>query len=177
MALRDAVILQLSWVEKLAGNFQLLLVGVTGKLDNLHAVRKGRRDGIEQIGRANKEHVGEIKRQIQVMITEGVVLLRIQHFQEGRRWISTEIGSHLVDLIEHKDRIVGTSLFDSLNDPARQGSDIGPPVSANLCFITDPSKGNLAGSWGPDEAENRALNLAPEFIDGQVLQDPLLDLL
>ena len=73
---RDAVIVKLAGNEILARDLEFFLVGVARKLNYFHAVRQGGRNRIEQIGRANKQHVGEIERQIQIMIAEGVVLFR-----------------------------------------------------------------------------------------------------
>ena len=56
---RDAVVVELARDQKLAGDLQFLLVGVTGKLNDLHAIRQGGGDRIEQIGGADKQDVGQ----------------------------------------------------------------------------------------------------------------------
>ena len=45
------------------------------------------------------------------MVTERVILLRIQNLKQRRRWITAEIASKLVDLIQDKHRIIGPGLL------------------------------------------------------------------
>src|SRR5205085_4195180 len=84
-------------------------------------------------------------RHIEVAIDEGVVLARIEHFEQRARRIAPKIGADLVDLIEHENRITRSSAAQFLNDPARHRTDVSAPMSANFRFIahaaeTDPGK-------------------------------------
>ena len=68
-------------------------------------------------------------------------MFSIQHLKHGggRVTMRTVIG-HLVNLVKQEDRIHDTSLFDSGNDSAGDGTDIGSSVSTNLCFIADTAQ-------------------------------------
>lgn len=46
-----------------------------------------------------------VKIHFQIMIVEGVVLLRIEHLQQRRRRITTEIHRHLVDLVKQEQKL------------------------------------------------------------------------
>src|SRR5207245_348954 len=58
--------------------------GVTRQLDNFHAVPQRLRDGIHPVGRRNEQHFREVKRHVEIVIAERVVLLRIKHFHQRR---------------------------------------------------------------------------------------------
>jgi len=40
------------------------------------------------------------------MVSEGVVLLRIQHFEQGRRGIAAKVSPELVDFVEDEDGVL-----------------------------------------------------------------------
>src|SRR5690606_20159578 len=100
----------------------------------------------------------------------------------------------LVHLVQHEDAVARTGLPDALDDVARQGPDIGPPVTANLRFVMDAAEARadelspgcardalaergLADPRRADEAQDRALALRIELADSKIFEDPPLDLL
>ena len=131
----NPVVLKLARDQKLAGNLQFLLVGVTGKLDDLHPIRQGRRHRVQQIRGANKQDIGKIERQIQVMIAEGMILFRVQDLEQRRRRIAAKVRADFVDLIEHEHGIVRPGLFDPLDDAAGKRPHVGAPVAAHFRFV------------------------------------------
>ena len=80
---------------------------------------------------------GQIERQVQIVIRKGVILLGVQGFQQGRRRIPAKVGAQLVDLIHHKDWIVGAACFEALDDTTGHGADVGSPMAPNLGFVAD----------------------------------------
>src|SRR5436309_2355282 len=82
-----------------------------------HPVAKSRMDRIEQVRRGHEQHAGEIEGYAEVMVAEGVVLLRIEHLEQGRGGIAPVIHPQLVHLIQHENRIRGSPLLDPLDDP------------------------------------------------------------
>ena len=79
----QAVFLDLFRQKMLAGDLGLFLHGVAGQGDDLHAVAQGGRDGFQMVGRTQEHDLGKIKGHVQVMVAEGVVLFRVQHFQQS----------------------------------------------------------------------------------------------
>ena len=69
------------------------------------------------------------------MVAEGVVLFRVQHFQQGRRRVAPEVRAELVHFVQHHNRVAGASLLEALNDAARHGADIGAPVPAYFSLV------------------------------------------
>ena len=64
--------------------YQIFLeISVAGKFDNFHAVEQGQRDTVGVVGRSDEEDVAEIVGDFQIMVTEGIILLGIQHLQKG----------------------------------------------------------------------------------------------
>ncbi len=128
------------------------------------------------------------------MVAEGVVLLRVQHLQKRRGGVAPKVHADLVNLVEDEHRVVGTGIFDPLDDPPRQGADIGAAVAPNLGLVPHAPQGDahelaahgpgdglpqggFAHPRRPHETENGTLHLLVEFADAQVLQDAVLDLL
>ena len=91
---------------------------------------------MQNIGGTDKKHIGEVVIDFQIMVIETGVLFGVKHFQQGGRWVSTEIGVHFVDFIEHENRIVDTGFFDTLDNFTRQGSNISSAVPSDFCLIT-----------------------------------------
>ena len=170
---------------------RLLVLGVARQVDDLHAVAQRLRNGIEHVRSADKEHLGQIERNIQVVVPERVVLLRIQRFQQRRRRVAAEVASQLVDLVQHKDRIVGLRAAQRLHDLPRQGPDVGAAMAANLGFVVHAAERDtlelasqgarnaaaergLAYAWRSDEAEDGPLHIRLETAHAQVVEDAIL---
>ena len=173
----DAVLFDLAWDQITVGNLELLLLDVAGELDDLHAIQQGRRNRAEVIGGGHEHDLREIERQLEVMIAEGVVLLRIEHLQHGRSRIAAEIGVELVDLVEHEERIGRAGALHGLEDAAGQRADIRAAMAADLGLVADATQRNahelaaerlsdgatqrgLAGAGRSDEAQDRLAFLA-----------------
>jgi hypothetical protein len=138
-----------------------------------------------------KKHLGEIVINIEIMIIEGVILLRIEHFEQGCRGIAAKIDTHLVDFIQAEHRIDNTSLLHRQDDLTRHGADIGATVTSNLGLVTDaaqrqadkltahgagdrPAHRGLTHTWWPDQTENRPANFLHLGLHRQIFEDPLL---
>ena len=128
------------------------------------------------------------------MIAEAEVLFRVQHFQKRRRWITPEISPHLVHLIQHEHRIVGTGPSQALDDAAGHGSHIGAAVAPDLGLVAHPAQGDAAelaahaagdgaaqaGFAHPGrthEAQDGPLHLRVQLAHGQIFQDAALHLI
>ena len=125
------------------------------------------------------------------MVGERVVLLRIEHLQQRRRRVAAKVGPQLVDLVEHKDRIVATRLAQPLYDAPRQRPDIGAAMTADLRFVAHaternahelapqcacyrPAQRSFADARRADKAQDWPLHIAAQFAHGQVFEHPLL---
>ena len=54
------------------------------------------------------------------MVTESIVLFRVEDFEERRRRVSPHIGGHLIDFVEEEDRVLDAGLLHAAQDAARQ---------------------------------------------------------
>src|SRR5262249_7792757 len=141
----------------------------------------------------NEEHTRQIKRNVQVMIPERIVLLRIEDFQQRRCRIATKIRSQLVDFVEHKDRIARSCPADVLDNLSGQRADVGAAMTADLSLVAHaaernayelaphgvrdrPAERRLADAWRTDKTEDRSFTLRLQFEHSQVLQNAFLDL-
>ncbi len=189
----EAVGLQLPGQEVAEGDLQLLLLGVAGEFQDLHAVPQGRRDGVQEVGGGDEHDLGEVEVHLQVMVREGGVLLRVQDLQEGRGGVAPEVGADLVHFIQDEHRVIGAGPADGLDDAAGHGPHVGAAVAPDLGFVPHPAQGEahelaaqgpgdgaaqggLAGARRPHEAEDGPLHVGLQFAHRQVFQDALLDL-
>ena len=176
------------------GNLELVRRGVALELDDLHAVEQGLGNGLQRVGGADKEHIGQVVGGVHIVVCEGVVLLGVQNLQQGAGRITVVGDGQLVDLIEHHDGIGDPALLDAVHDPAGHGADVGPAVAADVRLVADAAQAHagilavqgpgdaladagLAGTGGADKAEDGAGLLFFEVHHGDLLDDALLDLL
>ena len=74
-------VLQFAWHKVAFGNLDLLFGDVTTHLDKLHTVEQGARNGVKVVGGSNKQHARKVEINIEIVVVEGIVLLRIEHFE------------------------------------------------------------------------------------------------
>ena len=104
----EAVVLHLLRDEEPLADLDLLLLGVAGQVDDLHPVAQGRRDRVEQVGGRHEEDLAQVERHLEVVVLEGVVLLRVEDLEQGGARVAPEVHPDLVDLVEHEHRVVRT---------------------------------------------------------------------
>ena len=154
----------------------------------------GRGMRVERVGRGDEEVLRQVERQVQVVVAKLEVLRRIENFQQRRGGIAAKVPSQLVDLVEHQQWIPHAGAANRLDDPPGHGADIGAAMAAQLRLVVHAAQahplelaahgpGNrlaerrLADARRPDETEDRGLGAGVELHHGQLLDDPLLDLL
>ena len=120
----------------IAGNGNLLHIDVPVDGDQLHSVEQRPGDSVERVGRGDKDHIGEVKVQLKVVIAERVVLRRIEHLQQCRRRIAGPARAEFVDLVQQDHRIHRVGLSQRLHNPAGLRAHVGPAVPADFCFVT-----------------------------------------
>ena len=138
--------------DKIApGDLHLVPGGVAGELDEFHPIAQGIGNGIQRVGGGDEENPGEIVGNVKVVVVKGVILRRIQDLEQSGSGITPKIGPHLVDFIEHEHRVRRLGGGQPLDDSSGHGTDIGAPVSANLCFIVEAAQGetNEGAADGP----------------------------
>ena len=162
--------------QKLLGDLDLFQLGVAVQPQNFHAVLQCRRNGVHHVGGRDEEDLRQIVFHVEVVIDEHEVLLGVEHFEQRSRRVATEVHRHLVDFVEHEDRILGAGLLHHLDDLAGQGADVSAAMAANLSLIAHATERHAnelaAGRLGDrhaersfadagrsDEAEDRALGI------------------
>ena len=176
------------------GNRAFLMFGVPGEHQDLHTISQRGVDGFQDVRRRDEKDAREVEGEIEVVITKGRVLLRVEDLQERGRRIAPEVGPHLIDFIEHDDWIARLRPADALNDATGHGTDIGASMTADLRLIMHPAEGHphefsfqgrgngvsergLPHSRRANKTEDRALHVALELAHRQIFEDALLDLL
>src|SRR6185295_1852450 len=99
-----------------------------------------------------------------------------QHREQRRRRIASKISAHLVDFVEHDERVISPRLLDRLNDASGHRSNVRAPMPANLGFIVQATEAEplelaiqgtrdraaqtgLPNARRPDETQNLTLDL------------------
>ena len=123
--------------EVAPGDLDLLVLGVALEPDDLHAVEQRLRH-VERVRRGDEHHVGQVVIELEIMVLEPAVLLRVENLEQRRRRIAAEVLAELVDLIEQEQRVGRPGLLQVRDDLARQRADIGPAVAADFGFVATP---------------------------------------
>ena len=128
--------------------------GIRCEFDYFHSVEQGRGDPLIVVRRCNKNTVGKIHRQFREVVSECLVLLRIQYFEQRRRGISHLARGKFINLIENQDRVHDTCVRQCVDDTSRLRRDIGFSVSAYIGFIADTAERD-AGTGAFQRTGNR----------------------
>ena len=67
-----------------AGDEDLLVLGVAVEAHELHAVEQRAGDGVDHVGGGDEDHVGQVEVDLEVVVAEGVVLGRVEHLEQRR---------------------------------------------------------------------------------------------
>ena len=126
--------------QKPLGDFQLFRLRIAFQPQNLHAILKRLRNGVDNVGRGDEEHLREVKFDVQIMIHEGAILFRIKDFQQRRGGIAAEIHAHLIHFIQQEDGVDGPRFFHHLDDLAGQSADVGPAMAADFRFVPNATQ-------------------------------------
>src|SRR3546814_8278794 len=89
------------WSSDVCSSDLLLVFGVARQTYDFHTIEQCRRN-IQGIAGSHEHYIGQIEIDLDVVILEGMVLLRVQHLEQCRGRIATKIGAHLVDLVEDR---------------------------------------------------------------------------
>ena len=190
---RQAGCFSLLLEQVIPGDFELFDLGVAVQAQDFHAVLERRRDGVQHVGGGYEQDLREVVVDVEVVILEGRVLLRVEDFEQRRSRVAAEVGGHLVHFVEQEDRILGPGPLHRLDDLARQGADVGAAMAANFGLVAHAAQGKpdelassglgdrhaergLADARRPGKAEDRALGILDQLADGEELKNAFLDL-
>ena len=121
------------------GDFNLLIFRIAGDANDLHAVKQGLRHA-KRIRGGHEHHIRKIIIHFQIVIREGAVLFRVQHFKQRRGRVTAPIRAQLVNFIKQEKRVGGLGLLHALKHLTGHGADIGPPMAADLRLIPHTAK-------------------------------------
>ena len=122
--------------EVAARDSYLLLVRVTGEIDDLHPIIERAGYGFRRVGSRDEEDLGKIEGDLQVVVAEFAVLFGVEDLEQCGGRVAMEVERELIDLIQHEHRILALDPSERLKDPAGQRADIRTPVTADLGLIT-----------------------------------------
>ena len=134
--------------QELLGDFDLLRLGVAVQPQHFHAVLQSRRNGVHHVRGGDEKNLREVVFDVEVVIDEHEILLGIEHFEQRGRWIAAEIHRHLVDFVQHEDRILGAGLLHHLDDLAGQRADVGAAMAANFGFVAHAARATCGRTCG-----------------------------
>ena len=187
-----ADVFQLFRHEVALGNLQFFLGQVAAHLDEFHAVEQRGRNRTDVVGRGDEHDVRHVVVHIDVVVVESLVLLRVEHFEQGRGRVAMDgILSHLVDFVEDEHGVRRACLLQTLDDAAGHGTDVGAAVSAYFRFVLHTAqthahilalhgRGNAASERGladsrrAVQADDGTFEVATQLQHGEVFENALL---
>ncbi len=121
-----------------------------------------------------------------------MVLLRVEHLEQGGRRVTAKIHRHLVHFIEHEQGVTCLYLGHVLDDLAGHRTDIGAPMTTNLCLIAHAAQGHaneltvrrprdrlperrFSHPRRPDKTQDRPLDLIDPLLDREILENAFLN--
>ncbi len=149
----------------------LFQIRVSAHLHDLHAVQQRPRDTFQGVGGGDEHDLGEVVRQVQIVVAELPVLCRIEDLHQRGGRVAAEVAAQLVDLLQHDDGIGDLGAPHGLQNTSGHGADVGPAMPAQFRFVVQTaqaqtleiaphgasnglSKGSLAHAGGADETQN-----------------------
>ena len=177
----------------LAGNVILFHAGVAGQLNDVHTVAQRAGDAAQVVRGGNKEHMAQIKGDINEMIVKCAVLLRVQRLQQSCRRVAPEVPCQLVDLVQQHQRVGGLGGDHGADDLAGHGTDVGAAVAADLSFVPHAAKtdahiltakafgdgacdAGFADTRRADQTDDLRLHVRCQLAHSQRFQNAILDL-
>ena len=190
LAVLEAVAAHLPLEQVVAGDGDLLVLGVAVDADQLEAVEQRPGDRLEHVGGGDEQHVGEVEVDLQVVVAERVVLRRVEHLEQGRRRVAAPVAADLVHLVEQHDRVHRAGLRHGPDDPPGLRTDVGAAVSTDLGLVAHAAEGDadelategaghrlaergLADTWRSDQGQDGAGLAArrPDVFDPALLAE------
>ena len=80
--LGHAGLFQLLGPQVAFGDGQFFLGDIAGQADHFHAVEQWAGDRVEGVGGTHKQHLGQVQAQVEVVVEEVDILLRVEGFQQ-----------------------------------------------------------------------------------------------
>ena len=139
-AVAQAVAAHLPIDEMVACDRHLLVLGVAVEAHDLHAVEQRAGDGLHDVRRRDEQHVGQVEIDLEVVITEAVVLCGVEHLEQRRTRVAAPVGADLVDLVEEEDGVHRPGLGDGPDDATGLRADVRAAVSTDLGLVTDATE-------------------------------------
>ena len=201
LVLAQAVAVALARPQVALGDGELLLGGVAVEADHLHAVKQRPGDRVGDVGGGQEHDLAEVQLDVEVVVSEGVVLGRVEHLEQRRGGVSAPVGADLVDLVQEDHRVHRAGVPESPDQASGQRADVGAPVPADLGLIAHAAERHahelapggagdrladrgLAGSRRADQRQDGPrlgvgldATVCAQLAHGQVLGDAVLDVL
>ncbi len=162
------------------GDGLLFLHGVARQLDDFQAVQQRVADGVQEVRGADEEHLREVERCFEEVVSEAVVLGRVEHFEQRVLDVAFVAGCYLVYLVQEDHRVFRLRLFESHHQLAWVCSDVGFPVAFDQCDVALASERyphelstktlsnrrgyrSLSDAWRTDQQDVLALRRVPQL--------------
>src|SRR5262245_60638792 len=122
------------------------------------------------------------------MISESVVLGRVEDLEQRGGWVTAEIGAHFIQFVEEDDGIAAFDATERLDDAPGQRANVGSTVATNFGFVAHTaqrdtgkfsserigdasSEGGFTDARRANEAKDGAFDLFSSLDDSEVFQE------
>ncbi|KAF5029653.1 hypothetical protein DSECCO2_646360 [anaerobic digester metagenome] len=123
------------------GNFQFFFLCVAAQVNDFHTVAQCGMNGRQIVGGCNKKYSRQVIIDLEIIIVESIVLLRIKHFEQRCLRVALHgVSRYLVDFIQHKNRIRRFHFFQVLNNSSGKRTDVGFAVAPQFGFVAQTTQ-------------------------------------
>ena len=136
----EFVFVQNTRQQMAAGDFNFFLGQVAAEVYDFKTVKQRLLQGAERIGRGNKQHMRQVVVDVNVIVVEKLVLLRVEYFKQSGLGVTLEITPDFVNLVEQKNRITAAGALNGIDNTTRHSTDIGTAVSAYLGLVVQTAQ-------------------------------------
>ena len=137
----ETIVLTVALHKVALGNLVFLLCGVSCQLYQLHTVEQWSWKPSKVVGCTYEEHIREVIVNVEIVVMECDILLRVKHFEQGRCRVAVDSRlCYLVYLVEDEDRIARADTLQSLHYPSRHSAYVCPSVATYLALVVHASE-------------------------------------
>ena len=123
-------------------NLKLFFSCVGRKFYNLHTVEQRLGNRAQIVGCGNKHNIRQIKRNLNVVVTECYILFGVKNFQHGGSRVAPEIVAHFVDFIEQNECVFASRKLHGVHNSSGHCAYICFSMTANVRFVFHSAQRN-----------------------------------
>ena len=113
---REARFVEVLGEEVALADLDFLFHGVAADVDDFHAVAQRGLNGAQVVARGEEHDLAQVVIEVEVVVVEGVVLLGVEDFEQGRGGVSVVVAAELVETSDTGSTVGASASTESASD-------------------------------------------------------------